>query len=171
MNIRIVGLIFSFIFISDGLNAQEIIQKNSITKKPVEYEYFFDSIAVRKNQNNQDLGVEEIGKYLFEYKADKLNFIINQLSEQERYIVVRGADQRIKFFNGSIMIKFNELPNFESFALENNLIFVSSLAQIGIGVFRVRNINNIEIKIEDLRAKSNVLNIELDLLDPSIGPN
>ena len=36
---------------------------------------------------------------------------------------------------------------------------MSSLADIGIGVFKVRNMNNAEIKIEDLRSKTNVLNI------------
>ncbi len=180
-------IIFYFILFSslqaqvlDDLKIENKLPLNSLETKEATnpqrivigqtYTYYLNSVVVKKNDLNRDLDVEMLGDYLFEYKADKLNGIASQLSEQERYIIVKGIDQRIKFFNGSIMIKFNEPPDFENFALENDLVFVSSLADIGIGVFKVRNMNNAEIKIEDLRSKTNVLNIELNLLDPLLKP-
>lgn len=184
MNIKLLSLMFSLIFVSSilngqvvtqgtvgSLNTQEIIQKSSIDKKPVEYQYFFNSAVARKNESNENLNVEKIGNFLFEYEANQLNSVANQLSNQARYIVVIGTDQSVKFFNGSILVKFNELPNFESFAMENDLIFVKSLAEIGIGVYRVRDLRTTQSKIQRLSENKNVRRVELDLLDPNIVPN
>ena len=102
MKIRIFSLIFSLVLMNNGLNAQELTvktaaqnfsQATSITRESIEYQYFFDSVAVKKNQNNENLNVEKIGNYLFEYEADQLNLVVNQLAQQERYIVVIGAGE------------------------------------------------------------------------------
>ena len=84
------------------------------------------------------MNVEKIGNYLFEYEADQLNLVVNQLAQQERYIVVIGADQAIKFYNGTINVRFSELTNFADFGVQNDLIFVKSLPQINLGVYRVK---------------------------------
>ena len=124
MKMRIFSLILSLFLINNGLNAQELTVKTiapgltqgtSIISRSIEYQYFFDSVAVRKNQDNENLNVEKIGNYLFEYEADQLNLVVNQLAGQERYIVVIGADQAIKFYNGTINVRFSELTNFAVF--------------------------------------------------------
>tara|TARA_B100001059_G_C17454120_1_gene388899 strand:+ start:15 stop:596 length:582 start_codon:yes stop_codon:yes gene_type:complete len=183
MNIRLLSLIFSLIFVSgflngqvvtqrtvDGLNAQGIVQ-NTITRSPIEYQYFFDSIVVRKNDGNENMSVNKVGNYLFEYEANQLTAEANQLSSQDRYIVVTGTDQSVKFFNGSIIIRFNELPNFESFAAENDLIFMRSLPQIGIGIYKARDIRTTQSDIQRLSKNQNVKGVELDLVDPYVVPN
>ena len=184
MNIRMLSLIFSLIFVSgvlngqvviqktvDGLNAQEVTQKNTITKGPIEYQYFFDSIVVRKNDSNENMSVNKVGNYLFEYEANQLTSVANQLSSQDRYIVVLGTDQSVKFFNGSILVRFNELPNFESFAAENDLIFMRSLPQIGVGIYKARDIRTTQSHIQRLSKNQNVKGVELDLVDPYVVPN
>ena len=178
--LKIFGLILISIFIKNSLNAQEldvktfsqvISPKTSIISKPIEYQYFFDSVVVRKNQNNENLNVERLGNYLFEYEADKLNLVVNQLAAQERYIVVKGADQAIKFYNGTINVRFSELTNFANFAVQNNLIFVKSLPQINLGVYRVNNIRETETVLQMLARNQIVRGVELDLINPNIGPN
>jgi hypothetical protein len=84
------------------------------------------------------------------------------------YIKLKGIDNREKLFNGSIIVEFNTLPNFDIFALENNLIFISDLSDINRGVFKIGNIYNIKDKISELGASSNILSIDLDLIDQSI---
>ncbi|MFL2485708.1 MAG: hypothetical protein ACJ0GO_00025 [Gammaproteobacteria bacterium] len=184
MNIRLLSLMFSLIFVSgvlngqvvtqktvDGLNSQVVTQKNIITQRPIEYQYFFDSIAVRKNDSNENMSVNKVGNYLFEYEANQLTALANQLSSQDRYIVVTGKDQSVKFFNGSIIVRFNELPNFESFAAENDLIFMRSLPQIGIGIYKARDIRTTQSDIQRLSKNQNVKGVELDLVDPYVVPN
>ena len=180
MKMRIFSLIFSLVLMNNGLNAQELTvktaaqnfsQATSITRESIEYQYFFDSIAVRKNQNNENLNVEKIGNYLFEYEADQLNLVVNQLAEQERYIFVKGADQAIKFYNGTINIRFSELTNFANFAVQNDLVYVKSLPQINLGIYRVNNIRETENILQSLAKNQIVKGVELDLINPNIGPN
>ena len=180
MKMRIFSLIFSLVLMNNGLNAQELTvktaaqnfsQATSITRESIEYQYFFDSIAVRKNQNNENLNVEKIGNYLFEYEADQLNLVVNQLAQQERYIVVIGADEAIKFYNGTINIRFSELTNFSDFGVQNDLVYVKSLPQINLGIYRVNNIRETENILQSLAKNQIVKGVELDLINPNIGPN
>ena len=180
MKMRIFSLILSLILTQNALNAQELTVRTaaqnfspttSITRGPVEYQYFFDSVAVRKNQNNENLNVEKIGNYLFEYEADQLNLVVNQLTQQERYIVVIGADQAIKFYNGTINVRFSELTNFADFGVQNDLIFVKSLPQINLGVYKLNNIRETESVLQRLAKNQIVKGVELDLINPNIGPN
>jgi hypothetical protein len=90
------------------------------------------------------------------------------LLKDNEFIKVKGVDKREKLFNGSIIVEFKTLPNFDIFALENNLVFISDLSDINRGVFKIGNIYNIKDKISELGASSNILSIDLDLIDRSI---
>jgi len=83
------------------------------------------------------------------------------------YIKVKGIDNREKLFNGLIIVEFKTLPNFDAFALENNLVFISDLSDIKRGVFKIKNIYNVKDKISDLGTSSNILSVDLDLIDQS----
>ena len=180
MKMRIFSLILSLFLINNGLNAQELTVKTiapgltqgtSIISRSIEYQYFFDSVVVRKNQDNENLSVEKLGNYLFEYEADQLNLVVNQLTEEERYIVVIGTDQTVKFYNGTINVRFSELTNFVNFAVQNDLIFVKSLPQINLGVYKVSNIRETQAVLQRLAKNQIVKGVELDLINPNIGPN
>ena len=84
------------------------------------------------------------------------------------YISIKGVDSREKLFNGSIIIEFNILPSFDVFAFGNDLIFMSDLSDINRGVFKIQNLNGLQEKINNLQNDSNILSIELNVLDPSI---
>ena len=63
------------------------------------------------------------------------------------------------------------MPNFEDFALENNVIFTKNLSAIKRGVFKLRDLKDIELVWNAIQLNPNVLSVELDLLDPSVQPN
>ena len=69
------------------------------------------------------------------------------------------------------IIKFNQMPNFEDFALENNVIFTKNLSAIKRGVFKLKDLKDIELVWNAIQLNPNVLSVELDLLDPSVQPN
>ena len=92
---------------------------------------------------------------------------VTQLQKGE-YISIKGIDNKLRFFNGSLIIKFNEMPDLESYALLNNLTYTSNLSDINSAVFKVQDISLLETTIRDIKLDENILNVELSLKDPSI---
>lgn len=88
--------------------------------------------------------------------------------EPREYIEITGSDNRTKLFDGTIIIKFNEMPELTSFAATHNLLFVTDLSKISRGVFKVSNLYELEDKIRNLKLDKNILSIDLDTIDPSI---
>jgi hypothetical protein len=84
------------------------------------------------------------------------------------FVEVIGIDKSRKFFNGSIIVKFNQVPDLYWFASQNNLQFVSDLSDINRGVFKIGNIYDLEEIIRNLQNKVEVQSVELDVIDPSI---
>ena len=72
------------------------------------------------------------------------------------------------YFKGISLIKFNNLPDFELFAFNNNIIFVSDLSDIQRGVFKTDNLFNLEEVLTNLLKDPNIINIELNTIDPDI---
>ena len=89
----------------------------------------------------------------------------------DEFVYIKGRDSKSKLFNGSIIIKFNQLPDFDNFALANEISFIADLSDIDRGVFKIKNLYELEEVIKNLQLDSNILDIELDLIDPSYIPN
>ena len=179
-------IVFIFLFL-DSLSAQELVidpetnslvyeysisekrgERTSINK---EYIFYFESIVLRKDKNNEQPDMEVIGNFVYKLKGENSLYSNDTFDQGNRFIVVKGIDQRIKFFNGGLLIKFFKMPDLEKFAIDNNLVFSKNLSSINRGLFRLNNMNDMDFILESLRNDSNVVSIELDLLDPSIGPN
>jgi hypothetical protein len=84
------------------------------------------------------------------------------------FIEIKAVDKIRKLFNGSIIVKFNQVPDLYWFASQNNLQFVSDLSDINRGVFKIGNIYDLEEIIRNLQNKVEVQSVELDVIDPSI---
>ena len=69
-----------------------------------------------------------------------------------------------KLFQGDFLVKFSNLPDFEVFAFNNNIIFVSDLSDIQRGVFKTDNLFNLEEVLTNLLEDPNIINIELNAL-------
>ena len=87
---------------------------------------------------------------------------------KEEYIQITEKDGSNKLFQGDFLIKFNNLPDFELFAFNNNIIFVSDLSDIQRGVFKTDNLFNLEEVLTNLLKDPNIINIELNTIDPDI---
>ena len=87
------------------------------------------------------------------------------------FVEVIGIDKSRKLFNGSIIVKFNQVPDLYWFASQNNLQFVADLSNIKRGVFRIDNIHDLEEIIRELKSKTEVQGVELDVIDLSVEVN
>jgi hypothetical protein len=87
------------------------------------------------------------------------------------FVEVIGIDKSRKLFNGSIIVKFKQVPDLYWFASQNNLQFVSDLSDINRGVFKIGNIYDSEEIIRNLQNKVEVQSVELDVIDPSVEVN
>ena len=88
--------------------------------------------------------------------------------DKDEYVLLKGNDNKIRLFNGSIIIKFNQMPDLYNFALLNNLTLSSNLSDINSAVFRVKNILSLDTVIKDIKLDKNIINVELSLKDPSV---
>ena len=89
----------------------------------------------------------------------------------DEFVYIKGRDSKSKLFNGSIIIKFNQLPNFNNFAIANEMSFVADLSDISRGIFKINNLYELDEKIKNLKLDNNILAIELDTIDLSTEPN
>lgn len=84
------------------------------------------------------------------------------LSDGE-FFKVTGLDNNEYLFDGSFLIQFKSLPNFQSYASENNLVFLTDLSDIDVGIFKPQSILNLETVIDKIKQDQNVISIELNL--------
>ena len=87
------------------------------------------------------------------------------------FIEIKGVDNRQKLFNGSLIVKFTEVPDLLQFAENRGLIFVADLSDISRGVFRVSNLYELKQRISELELDQNIISIELDTIDPTVRAN
>ena len=98
--------------------------------------------------------------------ASKNEFILST----DEYIQIRGVDNRKLLADGSILIQFKVFPNLENYALSNDIELVSNLSDINIGVFKIKNILELKLKIDSLRSDNNIINIDLNTINPALKP-
>ena len=81
-----------------------------------------------------------------------------------------GLDKKRKLFNGALIVQFDNNLDFKNFAESNDLTLMKNLSDINTGVFKIKNILDVEIIINQLKEIENILRIDLDTIDPTIKP-
>lgn len=119
-----------------------------------------------KYQNNRTTEIQR--KDLQQLKSSPQNLEKTFSLKPNEFLKIKGVDNREKLFDGSIIIEFDQLPDLDSFADINEILFVSDLSDISRGVFKVINLYELEDKISKFKLDSNILSIELDTIDPAI---
>ena len=165
-----VNLIFSVLitlcFQLDLMSDEELAKLITIDSKIKSIENIEDFTDPLKGVSfNLDKRVNKLNKKLTNQNVN--NELILQPGE---YIQIKGIDNRILLFDGSILIKFNTFPNLQNFAVSNELELVSNLSDISVGVFKVKNISELQSKVELIREDDNVLSIALNTIDPALQP-
>jgi hypothetical protein len=140
------------------------VKKSSTNEQPIAIELINKKILIYKNNNL----IEVDKKNLASSQNPLYNIEKTLVLEPREYIEIKGSDNRTKLFDGTIIIKFDQIPELTSFAATNNLIFITDLSKINRGVFKVSNLYELEDKIRNLKLDSNILSIDLDTIDPTI---
>lgn len=163
-----VNLMFSALitlcFQLDLTSDEELAKLIIIDSKIKSIESIEDSIDPLKGVSfNLDKRVNKLNKKLTNQNVD------NELTLQPgEYIQIKGIDNRILLFDGSFLIKFNTFPNLQNFAISNELEFVSNLSDISVGVFKVKNISELQFKIDSIKDDDNIISIQLNTIDPNL---
>lgn len=150
-----------------NLNADELLAKPlTVNSKVKSIESIENSISPLKGVSiNLDKKVNKFNKELANKNLN--NELILQPGE---YIRIKGIDNRLLLFDGSLLIKFDTFPDLQNFALSNELELVSNLSDISVGVFKVKNISALQSKVDFIKENDNVLSITLNTIDPSLKP-
>ena len=78
----------------------------------------------------------------------------SKLNQNDNYELYLKPDEYIQIIdkgsiellsNGSFFVKFLEIPNLKDFATLHQLTFVRDLSDINIGVFKVKNMYELEL--------------------------
>ena len=172
-----IFLICFIIHVSTNLQSQDF-EKEYLTLKNLKmkkntwldkYQIYFNSSVIKKKDLSGDVeGLLEIGSYFYEIERKQINSITNTKTAKSLYVIEEKQNKRIKFTDGSLIIKFNGTVNYKNFADQNSLIFVSDLSSIQRGVFKVKNIFNLKKIARELIAMDHVHSVELNIVNPNI---
>tara|TARA_B100000989_G_C19512658_1_gene459930 strand:+ start:1544 stop:2083 length:540 start_codon:yes stop_codon:yes gene_type:complete len=92
----------------------------------------------------------------------------NSILNDGEFIQIKGIDKRLLLFNGTFIVEFKNIPNMMFFADANLIEFVDNLSDINKGVFKVKNLNDLELTMNSLKSDMNIISIELNTIDPSL---
>lgn len=129
--------------------------KNPLKEISITYDKIFQ---LKRPQDQESLTVTS-------RTSNLINKNILTLKENE-FLEIKTSDKRLKLFNGSIIIKFDQIPDLNLFALNNDVELVSDLSDLKRGIFKIKNILELESKINSFNENENIIGIELDTLDP-----
>ena len=177
-------LIFFGLLLSIHTNA-DLVDK--IVFKKIEVENIFKPEITKRslNQKNPLKGINIDVSKIIVLPGDKIistnfNELNKKVSKQNQlngiellsgqYIEIIGLDKKRKLFNGALIVQFDNNLDFKNFAESNDLTLMKNLSDINTGVFKIKNILDVEIIINQLKEIENILRIDLDTIDPTIKP-
>lgn len=125
----------------------------------------FNEIVSKSNEV-----INQLDTFASDYSGFNKNDNRELFLQPGEYIRIKEKGSIILLSDGSFFVKFKEMPIFEEFALLNDLIFITDLSDINMGVFKVENIYELQSKLETLKKDENILMLELNTIDPLITP-
>ena len=133
---------------------------------------FYNSTVIKNSDLNDNFSdYKQLGDYSYEVEKGKLSLIANNFPiNKNKLKLVESVDGQYKISDGSVMIEFNEIPNFLNFSSEYNLIFLYDFSTIKRASFRTNNFLELENLITLLRSDQRVKTVSLSTINPSIKP-
>lgn len=189
MEIKIIKKLNGYILLSFCLivsfeafsNNENTLSSNKLKSSNVEYK------IVEKSQKQIDpfkditIDLNKIIHYTndlkFEKNIEKLDFNSNEFEiknelilDKNDYFLIQTKDNKKLIFDGSLLITFNDLPNFQNYAAINGLTFTKDLSDINTAIFKVINFLDLKIIIENLKKDPSIKSIELNTINPYLKP-
>ena len=135
--------------IINGDDASYEFDRNTYNKDPLAF-YTIDFSRVF-NKDKKVIG-------MYESSID----LKPSLADGEYYKVI-GLDNNEYLFDGSFLIQFKLPPDFNLYASDNNLIFLTDLSDINVGIFKNQNIYDLQKTFIQLKEDDNIEAIQLNL--------
>ena len=144
---------------------EELISQKNILNPLSDLNIFLDKKVNSKAELIQNINIQND-------KTQLSNQSFNEtytLNEGE-FVRVQGIDKIDMLFDGSIIVKFESMPNLANYAITNNIQFIADLSAINRGIFKIQNLYDLQTVINKIKLDENVKEIELKLRDPRLAP-
>tara|TARA_A100001234_G_scaffold130224_1_gene114219 strand:- start:368 stop:979 length:612 start_codon:yes stop_codon:yes gene_type:complete len=144
---------------------EELITQKNILNPLSDLNIFLDKKVNSKAELIQNINIQND-------KTQLSNQSFNEtytLNEGE-FVRVQGIDKIDMLFDGSIIVKFESMPNLANYAITNNIQFITDLSAINRGIFKIQNLYDLQTVINKIKLDENVKEIELKLRDPRLAP-
>ena len=144
----------------------QIFDKNLSTKDPLKDVLIdFNKIVYRSNNTNFEKNIEKVS-----FNSSKVELRNELILNKNEYFLIQTKDNQKLIYDGSLLIKFIDIPNFQDYAAMNDLIFIKDLSNINTAIFKVYNFLDLKIIIDNLKLDSDVKSIELNTINPNLKP-
>jgi hypothetical protein len=189
MEIKIIKKLNGYIFLSFCLtvsfeafsNNENTLSSNKLKSSNVENKIVEKSLNQKDPFKDITIDLNKILHYTnglkFEKDIEKLDFNSNEFEiknelilDKNDYFLIQTKDNKKLIFDGSILITFNELPNFQNYAAINGLTFTKDLSDINTAIFKVINFLDLKIIIENLKEDPSIKSIELNTINLNLKP-
>lgn len=144
---------------------EELISQKNILNPLSDLNIFLDKKVNSKAELIQNINIQND-------KTQLSNQSFNEtytLNEGE-FVLVQGIDKIDMLFDGSIIVKFESMPNLANYAISNDIQFITDLSAINRGIFKIQNLYDLQTVINRIKLDENVKEIELKLRDPRLAP-
>ena len=142
-----------------------LMELNDSTNPINEFVFFTENIVDKKKQLIKKTNFDNTGKNFSQF-TNQSNLIL----DEGEFIIIKGVDNIEKLFNGSLIVSYKKALDLNDFARTYDVVFISDLSKINRGVFKVRNLFDLDSKIYQILEDGDVLSVELDTIDPSVQP-
>tara|TARA_B100000614_G_C14512223_1_gene479049 strand:+ start:745 stop:1296 length:552 start_codon:yes stop_codon:yes gene_type:complete len=149
------------------IEANQVVTSRSIDNKSPLKSVVLDFSTIVSKSNEV---VNSLDTLASNYDGLDKSDVRELLLQPGEYIRIKDKGSVILLSDGSFFVKFKEMPFFEDFALLNDVIFITDLSDINMGVFKVENMYELESKLEMLKEDDNILMLELNTINPSVVP-
>ena len=150
------------------------IVKNFVTKTPVKRDLHTKNPLIGINLDfTRRFNISN--EIIYESTPNEVESLLNQNSSSVElkpgeYIRITDSRNKAFLFDGSFIVEFKEIPNLENFAINNDMTFIGNLSDIKMGVFKPRNVKDLDTKIKNFALNDNIVSVSLNLVDPEIKP-
>ena len=142
-----------------------LMELNDSTNPINEFVFFIENIVDKKKQLIKKTNFDNTGKNFSQF-TNQSNLIL----DEGEFIIIKGVDNIEKLFNGSLIVSYKKALDLNDFARTYDVVFISDLSEINRGVFKVKNLFDLDSKIYQILEDGDVLRVELDTIDPSVQP-
>ena len=138
-------------------------------------EIYPNSVVIFDPQNSiNDSNLITKNKYKYSLEGLKLPLnerLSNKISQTNLKVMIFPGLNHVVFTDGSMMIKYSEFFDFNSYAIENNLKVTKTFKDLDYVVLKTDDISNLKNILKDIKNENGVISAKIDFIDPNFIPH